>query len=121
MAKTVPANIDEYISGFPAEIGEMMTSIRMAILSVAPQATEKISWGMPTFSGKKILVQFAGFKNHIGFFPGPETIIHFAERLKAFKTSKGGIHFPYSQPVPLDLIKEMVSYRKEAESSSRGK
>lgn len=95
----------------------MMTSIRSAVHEAAPDVSEKISWGMPTFYIKKILVQFAGFKNHIGFFPGPEAIVHFAGELSGFKTSKGGIHFPYSEPVPEELIKKIVEYRKAAEAN----
>jgi uncharacterized protein YdhG (YjbR/CyaY superfamily) len=110
MEKQVPKNIDEYILGFPIEIQKIMNCIRATIHEAAPDAKEKISWGMPTFTLKKILVQFGGFKNHIGFFPGPDTIETFAEELTRYKTSKGTIQFPYKNPIPLELITKIVRY-----------
>lgn len=103
--------IDQYIAGFPQEQQEIMQQVRRTILDVAPQAVETISWGMPTFKVKKILVQFAGHTRHIGFYPWPETIEAFADRLSDYKTSKGGIQFPYDKPVPFELIAEMVRFR----------
>ena len=66
---------------------------------------------MPTFKIKKILVQFAGHKQHLGFYPWPETIEAFKDKLSSHKTSKGGIQFPYNRPIPLELISEMVRFR----------
>lgn len=103
--------IDQYIADFPKEVQKMMQQVRQSILSMAPQAEETISWGMPTFKTKKILVQFAGHKNHLGFYPWPETIEAFKEKLSDYKTSKGGIQFPYNKPIPLELISNMVRLR----------
>jgi len=111
--KKTPLDIDDYISGFPLEIQERMNSVRKTIRENAPEATEGISWGMPTFKIKKILVQFAGFKNHLGFFPFPETIEHFRDELTSYRTSKGGIQFPYNKPVPYDLIKRITCYNRD--------
>lgn len=111
--KNVPENIDAYIAEFSSEIQPVMNEIRKAIREVAPEATEGISWAMPTFKIKKILVQFAGFKNHIGFYPYPETIEHFKDELDGYKTSKGGIQFPYNKPIPIDLIRRIVGYNRD--------
>jgi uncharacterized protein YdhG (YjbR/CyaY superfamily) len=111
MEKQIPKNIDEYIAGFPVEVQEIMNRIRTTINEAAPEAKVKISWGMPTFTMKKILVQFGGFQNHIGFFPGPDVIEAFAGELTGYKTSKGTIQFPYKKPVPLELITKIVKYK----------
>lgn len=103
--------IEQYISGFPKDVQELMQQVRRTILSIAPEAKEGISWGMPTFKVEKILVQFAGHKQHLGFYPWPETIEAFKDKLFDYKTSKGGIQFPYDKSIPLDLISDMVYFR----------
>jgi len=115
MESSIPTGVDEYIAGFPLHVREMMATMRDAVHEAVPGVKEKISWAMPTFYIKKILVQFAGFKNHIGFFPGPDAIEHFARELSGFKTSKGGIHFPYTEPIPIELVKKIARYRRAAE------
>lgn len=102
--------IDQYISGFPQEIQVIMQQVRQTVLDAAPQAKESISWKMPTFKMKTILVQFAGHKQHLGFYPWPETIERFKNELSDYKTSKGGVQFPYNKQIPYDLIKRMVEY-----------
>ncbi|GAP72476.1 iron chaperone [Candidatus Symbiothrix dinenymphae] len=113
MEQKTPENIDEYIAGFPIEVQAIMTNFRQIIHEVAPEVKEKISWGMPTFTLKKILVQFGGFKNHIGFFPGPDAIAAFQDELAAYKTSKGTIQLPYKQPFPTELVKKIVKWKQE--------
>ena len=113
--KKIPDTIDEYIADFPVGTQEVMQSIRNTVHQAVPGIKERISWGMPTFYMKKILVQFAGFKNHIGFFPGPLVIEELKEDLLPYKTSKGGIRFPYGTPVPLDLNTKIVLYNLEKE------
>lgn len=103
--------IDQYIESYPPEVQKIMQQVRQTILDAAPRSAETISWKMPTFKVKKILVQFAGHKNHLGFYPWPETIEAFNERLSGYKTSKGGIQFPYNSPIPLELISDMVQFR----------
>jgi uncharacterized protein YdhG (YjbR/CyaY superfamily) len=111
METKLPENIDEYIVGFPIEVQETMTTLRKTIREAAPEVKEKLSWGMPTFALKKILVQFGGFKNHLGFFPGPDAIEAFSEELTGYKTSKGTIQFPYKKPIPLELVKKIVLWK----------
>jgi ribonuclease Z len=103
--------IDEYISQFPEAIRELLTQIRNTIKAAAPEATEKISYQMPTFYYHGNLVHFAGHKNHIGFYPTPSGMDTFAEELSAYKQGKGSVQFPLDQPLPLSLITRMVKAR----------
>ncbi len=112
-SEKAPASIEEYIAGFPLPVQVMMDEVVKIIKNVAPEVTEGLSWSMPTFKIKKILVQFAGHKNHIGFYPYPETIVHFEKDLVGYKTSKGGIQFPYNKPLPYNLIKQIVKYNAD--------
>lgn len=104
-------NIDQYIQTFPPHIQTVLQQIRQIIHQAAPQAQEVISYQMPAFKLNGILVWFAAFKNHIGFFPTPDGIEAFKEKLSAYKTSKGTIQFPLDQPIPYELVKEIVMYR----------
>ena len=106
-----PTDIDAYISGFPETIQKLLQEIRATIKKAAPQAEEVISYGMPAFRHNGVLVWFAAFKNHIGFYPIPSGIEAFKEELSAFKGTKGSIHFPLDKPLPVDLISRIVSFR----------
>ncbi len=106
-------SIDEYIAGFPPEIRDKLSRIREVIREAAPEATEKISYQMPTFALHGNLVHFAAFKNHIGFYPAPRGIEAFKEELSAYKGAKGSVQFPYDRPLPLDLIGRIVKLRAE--------
>lgn len=112
------ANIDEYIALFPEEIKEILTNIRKIIKENAPEATEKISYQMPTFFLNGNLIHFAAFKNHIGLYPTPTGIDAFKEELSKYKGAKGSVQFPLDQPIPYDLIKRIVLYRV-AESTTK--
>src|SRR6478752_4479643 len=96
-------DIDSYIAEFPAEVQEVLQKVRRTIQKTVPEAKEKISYGIPTFYLNGNLVHFAGYANHIGFYPGAGPIIEFKEKIKAFKTSKGTIQFPLNEPIPFDL------------------
>jgi len=106
-----PTDIDAYISGFPEAIRKLLQEIRDTIKKAAPEAEEVISYGMPAFRQKGMLVWFAAFKNHIGFYPIPSGIEAFKEELTAFKGTKGSIHFPLDKPLPVELIFRIVSFR----------
>jgi uncharacterized protein YdhG (YjbR/CyaY superfamily) len=108
-----PATIDEYIERFPEDIQTQLGILRETIRQAAPGAAEKISWGMPAFSLGGDLVYFAAHKRHIGFYPGAALREEFTEDLKPYRTSKGGVQFPYGQPLPLGLIRRIVLYRIE--------
>ncbi len=103
--------IDEYIATHPAEIQRVLSELRATIRAAAPDATEKISYQMPTFAQHGNLVHFAAHKQHIGFYPAPSAIAAFRDELAAYKNSKGAVQFPLSRPLPLDLICRMVEFR----------
>lgn len=108
--------IDDYISQFPSEIQIKLQLIRETIKKAAPDAQEKISWRMPTFTLNGNLVHFAAHKKHIGFYPGPEAIEAFQEELSKYKNSKGAVQFPYHEEMPIDLITRIVKYRVNEKS-----
>ncbi len=103
--------IDEYIEFFPKEIQATLRDLRQAIREAAPQAEEAISYQMPAFKQNGILVYFAAFKSHIGFFPTSSGVEAFKEKLSAYETSKGTVRFPIDKPLPLELVKEIVRFR----------
>ena len=109
--KAAITTIDEYIAQFPAEIQEKLQAIRKVIREAAPDATEKISWQMPTFVLHGNLVHFAANKAHIGFYPGASGIEVFIQDLAEYKSSKGAVQFPYNKPLPVEIISRIVKYR----------
>jgi uncharacterized protein YdhG (YjbR/CyaY superfamily) len=110
---TTPKSIDEYISGFSVEVQETLKTLRKVIKESAPNAEEKISWGMDTFVLHGNLVHFAAYKNHIGFYPSPSGIDAFKNQLSEYKGSKGTIQFPIQKPLPYELISKIVKFRVE--------
>jgi uncharacterized protein YdhG (YjbR/CyaY superfamily) len=113
--------IDSYIESFPPDTRALLNEIRTIIREAAPEATEKISYAMPTFYLKGNLVHFAGYKNHIGFYPAPSGILAFQEELVGYKTSKGAIQFPLDHPLPQDLIIRIVKFRVQENNESKTK
>jgi len=107
----VPKTIDEYISNFPEEVQQHLKQIREVIKKTAPQAAEKIGYGMPTFTLNGNLIHFAAYKNHIGLYPAPQALEEFKEELSGYKGSKGAVQFPLDQPMPLALIERITKYR----------
>lgn len=118
--KTEYHNIDEYIRQFPAEIQDILQEIRKIVRETAPEATEKISYQMPTFFMNGNLVHFAAFKNHIGFYPTPTGTEQFKNELSVYKGAKGSVQFPLNQPMPYELIRKIVEFRV-VENSSKSK
>jgi uncharacterized protein YdhG (YjbR/CyaY superfamily) len=109
--KTSIENVDQYISTFPQSTQALLQQMRATIREAAPQAEEVISYQMPAFRFHGVLVYFAGYKNHIGFYPTPSGIQKFKQELSVFKNSKGAVQFPLSKPLPIELIKRIVSFR----------
>jgi uncharacterized protein YdhG (YjbR/CyaY superfamily) len=106
-------NIDEYMLLFP-EIQEKLEELRKIIHAQNPEIEEYIGYQMPAFRYKnKPLVYFAGYKKHIGFYPGPEGIKNFEKDFiqRKYKFSKGAVQFPVNEDLPLDLIKQLVKFR----------
>ena len=107
-----PKNIDEYLAGVPEPGRSTLKKIRTAIRSVVPpEASEVISYGIPAFKYKGLLVWFAAFSNHCSFFPTGSVVKMFKDDLQGFSTSKGTIHFPSDKPLPTALIKKLVKAR----------
>ena len=106
-----PTTIDEYIATFPADIQDILQKVRETIKTAAPQATEAISYGMPTFKLAGNLVHFGAFKTHLGFYPIPSGLEQFKEELAQYKGGKGSVQFPYDQPIPYELISKIVEFR----------
>ncbi len=102
--------IDEYIAEQPEAVQPILNQIRDTLRSVLPDTQERISYRMPTFWKMHNIIHFAAQKSHVGLYPGPDAIAHFANRLKEYKTSKGAVQFPYEKPIPLDLIAEIAQW-----------
>ena len=105
------ASIDAYIATFPPEVKALLLQMRQTIQKAAPKATEAISYQIPTFRLQGNLVHFAGFKKHIGFYPGAAGIAAFQGELAGYKSAKGSVQFPLDQPLPLALVTKIVKFR----------
>lgn len=105
-----PKTIDDYISMQSEELWPLLNQIRNTIREALPYAEERISWSMPTYWYKQNIIHFAAFKKHIGLYPGDKAVEHFSEKLTEYKTSKGAVQFPYSKPLPLELITEIAKW-----------
>lgn len=112
-------NIENYILGCEEAYQDTLRLLRQTILKAAPTATEKISWGVPTYYLNGFLVQFSYCKKHIGFYCSPKAIAHFQKELSIYTTNtKNSIHFPYNQDLPLSLIHDIVVYRIKENKSA---
>lgn len=105
-----PKTIDDYISMQSEELWSLLNQIRNTIREALPYAEERISWSMPTYWYKQNIIHFAALKKHIGLYPGDKAVEHFSEKLTEYKTSKGAVQFPYSKPLPLELITEIAKW-----------
>ena len=108
---TKAENTDAYIAMFPDEVQEKMQQMRSIISKAAPKATEVISYGMPAYKVNSVLVYFAGYKAHIGFYPTGSGIAAFQNEIARYKNSKGAVQFPLDKPLPVGLINKMVKFR----------
>jgi len=111
ISKKTFKTIDEYIALFSKDVQNILKALRKAIKDVAPQAEEAIRYQIPTYKLNGNLVHFAAFKDHISFFPTSSGVEAFKEKLNSYKTSKGTIRFPLDEPIPFDLVKEIVRFR----------
>ena len=118
-SKKMFKTVDEYIAKFPRHVQNTLEELRQAIRESAPEAEEVISYRMPAFKLNGLLVWFAAFKNHIGFYPKTSAIEAFKEELSDYEVSKGTVRFPLDKPIPFILVKKIVTYRVE-ENLSRG-
>jgi uncharacterized protein YdhG (YjbR/CyaY superfamily) len=106
-----PKTIDDFVLQYPKETQTLLQKVRETIKAVAPEATETISYGIPTFQFHGNLVHFSGYAHHIGFYPGASGIREFANDLSIYKTSKGTVQFPLDKPIPFDLIRRITEFR----------
>jgi uncharacterized protein YdhG (YjbR/CyaY superfamily) len=118
MAKRSTAtSIDAYIAEFPADTQKVLEELRALIRASAPDATETISYAIPTFDlNGKHLVHFAGYAQHTGFYPTGSGIEAFKDELGPYKSAKGSVQFPLDRPLPTDLIRRMVEFRVKENS-----
>jgi uncharacterized protein YdhG (YjbR/CyaY superfamily) len=112
MLMNKPTAFDDYVSDFSVEISERLHQIRTLILSIAPEATESIAYGMPAYKlfGKP-MVYVAGFKKHIGFYALSSGDKKFKEQLSEYKQEKGSVQFPHNKSLPYALIEEIIRFR----------
>ena len=118
------ATIDDYIAGHPPKIRARLSAMRKTIRKHAPGAEEKISYRIPTFYLGGNLVHFAAFARHVGFYPGAAGIAAFKDALAPYKSAKGSVQFPHDEPLPLDLVAEIVRFRvaqQASKSTARGR
>jgi len=100
-----------YIAKAPKEARTKLRAMRACVKKAAPGAKESLKWSMPAISFRRILVMYAGFKKHIGFYPSPEAITKFSKELSRFTSGKGSVQFPLDKPLPLPLIRKMTRFR----------
>lgn len=121
MKNRAPADIDEYIEDFPANVRKILQKIRKTIQKAAPDATEVISYQMPAFKLNRVFIYFAGYKKHVSVYPAPRGVAAFKKELAEYEGGKGTVQFPLDHPVPYDLITRIVKYRVEEDSASTRK
>ncbi len=109
MKSSTYSNVDEYIATFPPDKQQVLTKIRQTIKGAAPEATEKISYGVPTYVYKGNLVHFGGYDKHFALYPGSKGVEAFKDALEGLETSKGTIRFAADKPVPYDLIRDITT------------
>lgn len=106
-----PSDFKAYAKSFPKEVQDLLEKLRATIKKAAPGAEEVISYGMPAFKFQAILVWFAAYTKHIGFYPKAAAIEAFANDLSGYKFSKGAIQFPLDKPLPLRLVTRIIKFR----------
>ena len=117
--KIKPTSIEEYIDAAPVDTQKKLYQLHACIRKAAPGSIEGLKWSMPAYSYQKILVSFAVFKQHIGFYPMPSAIKTFAKDLSKYKTASGSVQFPLDKPLHLPVISKIVKFRvKESKEGS---
>jgi len=111
-------SVDDYIASYPEETRAQLAQVRQAIQETVPEAQEKISYGMATFTiDGRPLVYFAGWKSHIGLYPVPTGDAAFEAVISPYRRAKDTVRFPISRPVPIDLVTQITQLclRRHAE------
>lgn len=121
-SRKTPENFEDYLDRFRKDVQQRLKQMRLTIKKAAPQSKETISYGIPAFTLNGMLVWFAAFKNHIGFYPRTSAIAAFKKELSAYKGAKGSVQFPFDKPLPLPLVSRIVRFRvKENLSKTKKK
>ena len=123
-SRSKPANIDEYISAFSPEVQAILQQVRRVVRNAAPDAQEVISYQMPALKQHGVLVYFAAFKNHIGFYPPVRGDARLEKAAAPFAGEKGNLRFPLDEPIPFELIKRLTEFRVKqdlANAAAKGK
>jgi uncharacterized protein YdhG (YjbR/CyaY superfamily) len=121
IAKSIAVtNVDDYISGFPKDTQALLKQLRTVIKKAVPDAEELISYQMPAYKYFGVLVYFAGYKKHIGFYPTALGIERFKKELSPYKGAKGSVQFPLDKPLPLELITRIVTFRAKENKEKAG-
>ncbi len=107
----IAADIDDYVARHPPEVRARLSALRAVIRRHAPAAEERISYRMPTFYLGGNLVHFAAFARHVGFYPGSAAVAAFQKEIACYKSAKGSVQFPHSEPLPLELVAAIVQFR----------
>lgn len=113
-----PQTIDEYIAGFPPDVQDVLRQIRATIREEVPGATEKISYGVPTFALHGNVVHFGGFAKHVSIYPAPRGNERFREVLSRYRGGKGTVQFPRGEPLPIELIRDIVRFLVEQDEAA---
>lgn len=106
-----PKTVSQFINAAPRESRAHLREIRACIRKAAPSGKESLKWGMPAYSYQRILVMYAGFRHHVGFYPTPSAIRAFKKELAGYRTSTGSIQFPLDKPLPRSLIRKITQFR----------
>jgi len=119
--KARPKTITEYINAAPKAARMKLRQMRVCIRASAPGAKESLKWGMPAFSYQRILVTFAAFEHHVGFYPTPSAVKTFANDLRKYATASASVRFPLDKPLPLSLIRKITAFRVRESVEEDGK
>lgn len=107
----IPQTVDQYIAAAEPQAQEIMQKLRAIIKELAPEAQESISYRMPAYKFHGVLVYFAAYKNHIGFYPASSGIENFQHKFADYKWSKGAVQFSLKKEIPYDLVRQIVEFR----------
>jgi uncharacterized protein YdhG (YjbR/CyaY superfamily) len=116
-ARRKPANVDEYIAGFDAKVRAILRAVRRTVRKAAPNAREVISYSMPALKQDGVLVYFAAFANHIGFYPPIKGDARLTKAAACYAGEKGNLRFPYDEPMPLKLIAALTKLRARQDAA----
>lgn len=117
--RNAPKTIDEYIAAFSPDVQAILQQVRQVVHRAAPDAQEAISYQIPAFKLNGVLVYFAAFEKHIGFYPPVSGDARLEKAVSPYAGEKGNLRFPLNQPIPFNLIGRIVKLRVKQRTSKR--